>query len=285
MQDVICFYHKDCFDGLGAAYAVYRKYPDAKFIPIHYGDKVWEEDCVGKDIIVVDFSFSLVQSLALIEVAKSFTVLDHHKTFAPVAAELQTRMERGEFEILVTIVYDLNRSGALITWEHLHSEPAPRLTQIISECDLWRFTDPHVKPIMAYVGLTPYSLEAYADLYDRFDANYGTFLLLGETIRTKIDQDADNIIRTSRRTIRVGGHDVPLVNAPYFLASDVLAKLAQEYPYAISYYDTEEERVFSIRSAPDSEHDVEVIAKTQGGGGHKHAAGWRTRRYSNLAQL
>lgn len=284
MQDVICFYHKDCFDGLGAAYAVWRRFPDAKFIPIHYGDEVDLTALKGKDVVVVDFSFQLPTSLAIIARAASFTVLDHHRTFEPIATELETRRSMGMFDIPVTIVYDVNRSGALIAWEHFHpDEGAPLLTSIISDRDLWRFNIAETRTVMAAVGLVPYTLETYIELYANFDLD--RMLSDGEVILRKNRMDAENIIRTSQRKIKIGPHTVPLVNCPYYLASDVLAILAQDHPYAISYFDTEDERVFSIRSAPNSEYDVEAIAKTQGGGGHKHAAGWRVRRYSNLAQL
>jgi uncharacterized protein len=283
MQDVVCFYHKDCFDGLGAAYAVYRRFPKAKFIPIHYGDAVCMEDLAGKDVVVVDFSFSLDQSLAIIAVAKSFTVLDHHRTFEPIATDLETRKAMGTFNIPVTIVYDVNRSGALITWEHFHDEPAPQLTQIISDRDLWQFKLPYTREVMAAVGLTPYTLEDYIELYREFNLN--RMLDTGSVIVRKNNRDAENIIRTATRHIRIEGILVPLVNCPYYLASDVLAKLCEKHPFAVSYFDNEEERVFSIRAAKDSGYDVSEIAKKMGGGGHKEAAGWRKPRYEQLARM
>lgn len=55
------------------------------------------------------------------------------------------------------------------------------------------------------------------------------------------------------------------------------------YPFAACYWDTPEGRVFSLRSKDDG-FDVGEIAKQYGGGGHKHASGFRV-SYDDLEQF
>ncbi len=59
------------------------------------------------------------------------------------------------------------------------------------------------------------------------------------------------------------------------MSSEVCGSLAIENPFAMSYFDTADGfRVFSLRSTPTG-LDVGEIARRYGGGGHKHAAGFR----------
>lgn len=275
MSDVVCFYHKDCFDGTAAAYAVSCRHPEAMFIAIQYGDAIDIPALSGKDVVVVDFSFPWEATVQIIAVARSFTVLDHHVTFSPIAKQLLTEYEQ---DPRVTVVYDPTRSGALIAWQHYMSQPAPELIRIISDRDLWKFDFPYTRAVMAVVGLYSYDIESYRELF----REYGRvpFAIRGNTILEKIDQDVDNVIRSSLRIVTIEDLTFPLINCPYFLASDSLAKLAKRHPFAVSYYDSSDHRIFSIRSDASAVEDVDVslIAKRFGGGGHRHAAGWRVPR-------
>jgi nanoRNase/pAp phosphatase (c-di-AMP/oligoRNAs hydrolase) len=64
------------------------------------------------------------------------------------------------------------------------------------------------------------------------------------------------------------------VNCNHYFASDVGHVLAKDHPFSASYYDTNDGRVFSLRSAEGC-IDVSVVAKHLGGGGHASAAGFR----------
>lgn len=67
---------------------------------------------------------------------------------------------------------------------------------------------------------------------------------------------------------------IPTANSPV-LISEVGNKLCQGHPYSMVYFDKDNMHHVSLRS---DEHglDVSEIAKTYGGGGHKHAAGFIT---------
>lgn len=59
------------------------------------------------------------------------------------------------------------------------------------------------------------------------------------------------------------------------IMSEIGQSLAAGYDFGGCYFDTDEkERVFSLRSLDDGT-DVSEIAKSFGGGGHEHAAGFK----------
>ena len=50
--------------------------------------------------------------------------------------------------------------------------------------------------------------------------------------------------------------------------------LSADYPFAISYEDREDRRVWQLRSSGDNPEDVSKVASIFGGGGHKNASGF-----------
>jgi nanoRNase/pAp phosphatase (c-di-AMP/oligoRNAs hydrolase) len=67
---------------------------------------------------------------------------------------------------------------------------------------------------------------------------------------------------------------VPAVNCNHYFASEVGHELAIGRPFAATYYDTTDGRVFSLRSSAEG-LDVSEIAKRLGGGGHAKASGFK----------
>ena len=76
-------------------------------------------------------------------------------------------------------------------------------------------------------------------------------------------------------TAEIGGYMVPVVNAPYIFASELAGALAEDHPFAATYYFNGKEEVWSLRSRGESGIDVSDIAQQYGGGGHKNAAGFK----------
>lgn len=79
---------------------------------------------------------------------------------------------------------------------------------------------------------------------------------------------------------------VPVVNAPYYLVSDVAGELAQDAPDGIAagwWYNKDGSATFSLRSRGDV--DVGELATHYGGGGHPGAAGFRVASLSEVMQF
>ena len=66
--------------------------------------------------------------------------------------------------------------------------------------------------------------------------------------------------------MKFAGYDVPVLNAPYFWASDAGHIMSQGELFAACYWDTPSGREYSLRSSKNG-LDVSTIAKQFGGGG------------------
>jgi hypothetical protein len=125
----------------------------------------------------------------------------------------------------------------------------------------------------------------------------------GAAIERKHRKDIDELVKAAARYMRIGQRSVPVCNLPYTMASEAgqtLAGLCRGFltrdaglagmteqeaaacAFGATYYDTAEHRCFSLRSLPDGA-DVAAIAEQYGGGGHRHAAGFRVFRSHSLA--
>ncbi len=106
-------------------------------------------------------------------------------------------------------------------------------------------------------------------------ATYDSLVNEGRAVlrfHTRLVEDAAEYAKRER----IGGYDVPVVCCPCIaLVSDLGHKLAQGEPFAATYAEKADgTRVYSLRSTPDGV-DVGRIAKELGGGGHRHASGFR----------
>ncbi len=289
-EDIVCLYHADCFDGMGAAWAVYKRFPKGKYIAVDYKDGL-PEGLEGKHVIIVDFSFDQEEMDYIAMNAAKLTFLDHHERSEAIAQMLREMSSVVDTEIFAE--YDANRSGALMAWEHFHpGQPVPQIIQHISDRDLWRFTLPDTKVIMSGLGMYLLDLQVWDELFTSFEmeTELGQQMLIehlrlaGPFVDRAKSTDVVRIIGQTLRTIELDGHTVPLINVPRSLASEALAKLAQDQPFAAGYYDEPEHRIFSLRSRKDGGVIVNRIARLFGGDGHPHAAGFRVPRDHALAK-
>jgi len=285
MPDVV-YYHKNCADGFGAALAVWMKFPGMPidFIPVAYGDTVELTDIEGKNVYVVDFSFDVETTKNMAAVSKSLTVLDHHKT---AQAALEPLLDEG----LIDGVFDMEHSGAYLTWKWLYPNGnVPKLIQIIQDRDLWKFEFPYTRDVQAALFSYPYDFITWRRILEQVEYATGLFDLQreGVAIERKHLKDIKELLDVSHRTMRFKGvyesvagqpgdlMNVPTANLPYTMASDACQLLMSlnRKGMAATYYDGKDARYFSLRSNND-DIDVSFVAKQYGGGGHKRAAGFQ----------
>lgn len=260
----LCIYHGNCADGFAAAWVVRKEYGGAvDFHPGIYQNEPPEVD--DREVIVVDFSYKLDVMRKIADLAKSVTILDHHKTAIEDLAPLVGHPT-------VTTDFDLNRSGARIAWDwYFRAEDCPPLIHHIEDRDLWRFRLPKTREIQAAVFSYPYDFE----VWDGLMAMPPEYLAAeGVAIERKHHKDIAELVRVSQRRMTLGGHSVPVANLPYTLSSDAGHMMAKGEPFAACYMDTPDGRTFSLRSS-DEGLDVSAIAKLYGGGGHRNASGFR----------
>lgn len=147
---------------------------------------------------------------------------------------------------------------------------APWLVDYTEDRDLWRHALEGTQEINAALRSYPLDFE----LWDQFEQKdpRSTFYYEGAAIRRAERQIVESHVRNAREQ-DVAGHRVLAVNATV-LFSEIAGELAKGRPFGACYFDRQDgKRQWSLRS-DDAGVDVSVIAKTQGGGGHPHAAGF-----------
>lgn len=280
---IYVLYHSNCYDGFGAAYAAWKKFGgSAKYIPVSYGYPLPEMPD-AEEIYIVDFSYDEQTLKSLSRGIKTF-VLDHHKTAEENLRGLLYEQDCNQNNNLY-IEFDMNRSGALITWEYFHRYhgpspvdsdpvPAPLLIQHISDRDLWTFKMDRSREIHA--ALVSHKMDF--QLWDSFDIEQ--LKIEGAALLRQYQQLVDNICKKPFM-IKIAGHEVPAVNTS-IAWSEVGEKLGDMYPdapFVASFTEFEDLTMWSLRTSKNNrEFDVSVIAKQFGGGGHKAAAGFKISR-------
>jgi oligoribonuclease NrnB/cAMP/cGMP phosphodiesterase (DHH superfamily) len=220
-------------------------------------------DVTGEDVVIVDFSYKRPVLLSMAMKAHSILIIDHHKTAAEDLVDLPAN---------VTAVFDMDHSGAVLTWMHFFPgrEPPPLLLHI-EDRDLWRFALKNTRQIQANVFSYPYDFQVWDTL---MAAAADDLAKDGEAIERKHFKDIRELLGVTTRDMMIGGYRVPVANLPYTLSSDAGHELAKGMPFGACYWDTPGGRVFSLRSSDDG-LDVSEVARRYGGGGHQHAAGFK----------
>jgi len=188
----------------------------------------------------------------------------------------------------VTCIFDMTKSGARLAWEwfHPHTE-VPMLVRAVEDRDLWRFSLAYTKELNAVLFSYDYDFKIWGSLSRQMESIPGLASMLeaGRAILRKQDKDVRELIGMTKMRRSIGGIMVPCANMPYTLASDAANLMAEGKPFAATYYsDKDGFAVFSLRSREDGA-DVSEIAKKYGGGGHKHAAGFRIELVNHMLGL
>ena len=269
MSNIICIYHNNCADGFGAAWVVRKAFLEHKlelpeFYPGEYNKP--PPDVTGKRVIMVDFSYKRSALLKMAEQAEYMIIYDHHATAKDDLVDLPDNVET---------VFDMGRSGAMITWneQFLDQRPPPLLCHI-QDRDLWQWELPNTKEIMATVFSYPYGFSVW-DMLMKVPVD--TLVMEGASLVRKQDKDICEILSVATRNdIVIDGHKVPVVNIPHMFGSDACHILCEGKPFA-AYYWIDSEGVYNFGMRSDKNGvDVRKIAEKFGGGGHKHAAGFRS---------
>lgn len=269
----LVIYHAQCYDGFGSAWAAYRKLgtKGVKYVPVGYGDKALPE--IGEDVshvYVLDFSFPKEVLLDWSSRAR-VTVLDHHDTAQKRLEPLVGRHRDLE------IVFDMTRSGALITWEYFHEDdgdgykPAPALIKYISDRDLWNFDLPFSREVHMALVSYPMDFRVWDGL------NVEQLIKEGQTCSRLYGQIVEKICSHAWMTY-IDGHGVPTVNTSVAW-SEVAHRLLEIYPdapFATCFTSYSDHTKFSLRGRGDFR--VNDVAEKFGGGGHPDAAGFELPR-------
>ncbi|MFN8526934.1 MAG: DHHA1 domain-containing protein [Chloroflexota bacterium] len=250
-------YHGNCPDGFGGAWSVRKALGDAvQYIPVEHGAPPPALPA-NAAVVLIDFAYRRDVMLEMRTAVASLLVLDHHKTAEADLAGL-------DFAI-----FDMDRSGARIAWDHFHpGVTPPALILHVEDRDLWRHALPRTREISAALASYPFDFR----VWDGLDVD--SLAAEGSAILRFKDQTVQSILNFARMGT-VGGHNVPIVNASTHL-SDIGAALLARYPdapFVAAYHDDAAgRRRWSLRSREG--FDVGDLARSLGGGGHARASGF-----------
>lgn len=266
----LVLYHDNCADGFCAAWLFSKVFPGADFMPVQYGQQ--PPDVTGREVYIVDFSYKRGPLLQMAEQAARIVVLDHHKT---AAKELEG-IEQNE---RLQITFDMEKSGGRLAWEYLQGirgagpfffQNRPWLVDYTEDRDLWRWKKPYSKEVNAVLRSYPMDLKTW-DRLNCYEAKH--FVSEGEAILRAQAIVVGQHVRNAHE-IELDGHKVLCVNATCF-QSEIGNELCKGRPFSVTWFEGDDnERVYSLRS-DESGIDVSKIAEAHGGGGHRHAAGFR----------
>ena len=288
-------YHASCADGLGSAAVAFKKFgEDAVYCPVQYKKPMPDEllrlvghnqlclnknlnihnkDTVYFEVYILDFSYPRDQLLQLYNVPglTKLVVLDHHKT---AKEDLEGLIREEDLDpAVVDIQFDINRSGAMMSWDYFfpNQEP-PFAIKLVQDRDLWRFEfGQKSKELHAALPFLKWKPDLFLK-YMNDDVQLIDLMDKGEMILELNNQETDAAIKHAI-IIQYNDHRVAFMNTTTH-QSEIGEKLYKKLPvdYSMTYFVLASgEAVLSFRS--QGETDVGAIAKSLGGGGHKNSSG------------
>ena len=264
LKDTVILYHADCPDGIGSAFAAWKKFGDsASYVPVEH-NVPYPEGLEGKEVYISDFSYPDGKLLEIEKKAKRLVVLDHHLGAKEWVEQVQE------------YVFDEKRSGAGITWDYFHPDKKrPELINYIEDGDLYTFSLPHSRPILSYIYSQHRSFEMLDILLEKLEnpAEKEKIIELGSIYEEHFASLVNKIVGMAT-PVSFEGHECLLASASEMFASDVGHKLADKQP-PIGIVTRAEANRISVSLRSDGSVNVADIAKKYGGGGHPAAAGFR----------
>ena len=266
----LVIYHAKCSDGFGAAWSAWKLLGNkSEYYAATHGDP--PPDVKGKNVAILDFSYSNATTKQMIEDAENLIIIDHHKS-AMV-----------ELHDVTNTIFDMKHSGAMLSWNFFHpgKEP-PKFIRYIEDRDLWKWELPYSKEFAAAFDMVPFDFEKFDEFEDdsAFDdaCKRGSYILAySKSVIKKVSDQA---------TLREWqGKKIYLVNSPHWM-SEIGNKLAPDCDFVVIWWfdhDRLECRV-SLRAFHE-DTDVSEIAKKFDGGGHKKAAGFRLPKNTHIDDI
>lgn len=261
----IIFYHGNCPDGFGGAYAAWKKYGDAAtYVPLSRGEDELP-DVAGADLIFVDFVYAKEQMDAIAARADSLIALDHHAGVQDVT------------ESFPGSVFDNERSGASIAWDYFHpGVPLPTLLALVEDDDLFRFALPDTRAVISYIAVKPYEFEAWDGLARTLDDPEERIPFLAKVhAYAEYFELLAQLAVDHAKLVEFEGYPVYFATAHPFkpmksLVGNLLAR--KHGPFSLVVAAHPEGYGVSIRG--DGSVDVAAIAQKYGGNGHRSSAGF-----------
>jgi hypothetical protein len=271
----VVLYHEGCPDGYGAAYAIWKAFPDK---PIQYY-ALHPKQNPPKDlrggIVCVDYAPRAVVVLGMIRSGNKVLIIDHHKTNEDALKDIPEENK----------IFDMTHSACYLTWHFVACTVPPMFLQYIEAYDLYDLKRlAHVDAFHAWFsGVVrkkrgeEKSLFAELDRYNDEDLlNAGiergkNYMFI---LNTKMREIADRAF-TQLTLIGDQYYIVVYCNCVGVPVAQMATLLLKRFPLAdfVAIFQIGNNITnLQLRSEP-GRADVSHVALQFGGGGHIHAAG------------
>jgi hypothetical protein len=247
----IVLWHGGCTDGFAALWAVYRALGEVEAVKGYYQS---DDDTIARltelitdrVVYIVDLSYPVDVIQRWRAHAKHVTLLDHHKTalehLSPLLSATdpidQSKVRRSVVtEDDLTMVIDMDRSGAGLAWDHFfgkpgdnpfvmvdYVEPRPWLIDYVEDRDLWKFNLPDSRVINCFIKHQEQTFERWDCMADALTLDDA--VLSGVAAKTVVDHFIEGAVNAAR-IVNLNGHLVPAYNGFYWNTSEACERLAQ----------------------------------------------------------
>ncbi len=271
----LVFYHGGCPDGYTASF-IYWYYcklnygldiaNTIEFIPCFYSSTKEVQSVKDKKVLILDFSYKYEILKNMIDEALEFLIIDHHKTAMLDLEKIDDKYKK----------FDMNESGASLTWLTFFKEEMPLLIKYVRAYDIWTKDQPFTDEFNSGFELYP---KTYPDYELLLNSNLEIIIEKGKAIMEYRNSLMIDIIKTNDIfivDIDDKYHICAYISSPLKLMSEAgnkILKLNNYLDFSIIYrVDISKNIVnYSLRSI---EFDVSLLAQKFGGGGHKCASGF-----------
>lgn len=277
--DNVVLYHANCVDGFTSAWVAWSYLSnfdeDNEYIPVVYGDPLPDAALNCGRLFIIDFSYPPNELQRLVEANNypDVVLLDHHESAV-------RKLEGFKFPERWRVVFDMSKCGAKLAWEYFFpEEQTPAIVDYVEDGDLWRWALPNSREVAAYLGTVDFDFDGWNKMSNVLanDATKEEVVTAGTAMLKYRDANVARISRNPGFTM-IAGHRVPCVNSRLW-QSEIGNVLSKNHPFACVWFVHDNgDYVYSLRSdnkRPAEAVNVAEIAEMYGGGGHRHAAGFR----------
>lgn len=279
-----------CTDGLFAAWAAKRKYPEAHVVPAMYGRPPELNLNQGDRVYLLDLTYPASVLEGWADRGAEVVVLDHHKSALDDLSGLSDR-------ILKT--FDMGRSGAVIAYNYFFDGPVPLLFKYVQDRDLWTKILPNCDLVSLALSEGQYQICQNYTIYESLEMLFSAItnaveagdrfivelVSIGEGLSIEIQQAIADAVSRARPRI-IGGHCVPYVKLKGHRESQAYSDIGNalaakafkpglfESP-RMPMFAAVETRSGGLALRSIGCNNVIPVAKSLGGGGHPRACGCR----------
>ena len=279
------FYHND-LDGKCAAAILYNKMgrnlPKENMVSYNYGEFPLDIIMQDENIFIVDLSFSISTEHvldAILAKTKNVVWIDHHE------ATFDLLEKRPDFNKIIGIRRN-DASGAMLTWEYCYENiSAPKAVAHVDDYDRWVYDLKYTAEFKYAIG-TEYTVP-WADIWQTLlgKGPAATDYLLklyraGESILAYLKNDWKSQARNAYESVYKDldtGKNIRCLVLNGRGNSNLFGDLINDYPFVVLWSYNGEDYVYSFYSNKE-DINCNKIANQFGGGGHKGAAGCRSKK-------